>query len=366
MKKILIFIAVITCTSFVNTATAKTTEGTVYVTCPGGFFCTNNGEYYTTDTTTSSFWGRVTYKIDEIPTYMYGPAELVTPGWGRMGDELFCAVCNGQHDSSCAYCADEYDEVWVSTWFGFYGAKNNDVTNHSWRGSAFAGVFPCPGTHPSSDSGASSVFQCYRTTSNGQKEYYKTPNKTTHNYDGNYNTEDVNALLTNLQSAIDQANSASQNLQAILKKSNNKIKVTSVTGIKQNLNYVATNAQQTNVASIQTTQPGNTPPTNATTTVAPVTMKLSDVKTDSTTSSPLKKLDFGNLSSIFSADKAAVHNTATGRAALPTNPPHVSHIKKSTPGRATTNGATSTPPQTNTAPAPTRANTKTKRIASER
>ena len=308
MKKVLIFIAVITCTSFVNTATAKTIEGTVYVTCPGGFFCTNNGKYYTTTAITDDFWSPLEFKMDLIPTYMYGPAELVTPGWGMMSDEQFCAVCNGQHDSLCAYCADEYDEVWVSTWFGFYGAKNNDVTNHSWRGSAFAGVFPCPGTYPSSDSGASSVFQCYRTTSNGEKEYYKTPNKTTHNYDGNYNTEDVNALLTNLQSAIDQANSASQNLQAVLKKNNNHINVPSREKI---ITTHANNTNDTPVASntnIQPTSPttgttnSSNSQTNTTGTTTTTSITAQNISLPLTTAE--KKFDFGNLVSPF-ADRSA-------------------------------------------------------------
>lgn len=133
---------------------------------------------------------------------------------------------------------------------------------------------------------------------------------------------------------------------------------------KRSPNITTSNTQTNTINNNIKTTTQSTGPT----TVAPVTMKLSDVKTDSTTSSPLKKLDFGNLSSIFSADKAAVHNIATGRAALPTHNTRGATGPRSTQtpttGRTTTNGATSA---TRSTPATeTRINPKTKRIASER
>lgn len=327
MKKFLMFVAVITYAT--NAIAAEKT-------CHAGFFCVQNGTYI--DFSNAQDWFSST-----------GPARLATSN-----DSL-----------PMGYNLKDYDEVWICD-MGKYYVKNGEVECRA----PLNGILACPGTYPSSEPGASSVFQCFRTTSNGQKEYYKTPNNTHHSYDGNYNTDDVNAILTSLQSALTQANSAAQNLESILKKTNNKINVP-----KLNKNIVETidvaSATQTpdnnttnitqKITTSQTTAQSNTA---TPTTTAPVTIKLSETKSDAPASSPLKKLDFGNLSSIFSADKAAVHNTATGRAALPTNPPRVSHIKKSAPGRATTNGATSTPRPS--AQTDTRINNKTKRIASER
>ena len=346
MKKILSFFAITASIFCGNSASAKTNSGTVYVTCPAGFFCTSNGQYYTTDSTSTNFWGHVSYHIDEIPTYMYGPAELVLPGWGMMSEEQFCDKCNGQHDSSCAYCADEYDETWVSTWFGFYGAKNGEITYHSWRNTSFQGVFPCPGTYPSSENGASSVLQCYRTTSNGQKEYYKAPNKTQpNNYNGSYNTDDVNALLTNLQAALTQANTAANNLQALLKKSNNKIniKLPTINNIQLSAATTIQNTSTTQTTTIVSANDlkskTNTQTTNQNTT------GITESTSDNTQSSTNKKLDFGNLSSTFTNAKVAKtvptrsaipqKNSATMRSAKTLPPTRKQVRENTTPGRPT-------------------------------
>ncbi len=350
MKKFLMFVA--------NIVLISSSAIAAQSTCPAGCFCLNNGNFNLSETD-KRYCG-----IPATPK-PHSAAFSVCHNWIAYRDFP---------GPTPTYYAEDFSELYEG-YFGAYGFINGNFIyiNQCWTDVTENpnGIFQCSLSHPSSDSGAKTIVECYRITANGQKEYY-THTNTQNNYSGNY---DINALMQNLQSALNQANTAAQNLQNALNSPN--LANTTQSQTATTLNNTNTITKMTNAqtfvsptsAPTTTTKPQTTTTQSTTatpTTVAPVTMKLSDVKTDSTTPSPLKKLDFGNLSSIFSADKAAVHNTATGRAALPTTPPRVSHIKKSSPIRATTNGATSTPPQTNTAPAPTRANTKTKRIASER
>ena len=308
MKKFLSFVVIIASVLCDNNANAKDTTETVTQTCPPGLFCTQNGQYRFTRTTIGDWLtGKDTIDLD-IPNSYFGPAELVVPGWGTWTDEGLCD--SGEPSGFCFYIATNYDEVWVSLYFGFYMVKNGDVTYKQSHTSQFPGVFTCPGTYPSSDSGASSVFQCYRITSNGEKEYYKTPNNTHHNYDGNYNTDDVNALLTNLQSAIDQANTASKNLQAVLKKNNNHINVPSrekiITMHANNTNDTPiapnTNIQPSTGTTNSSTSPTNT--TGTTTTVQPTTPSITIQKPSLPQVNTEKTFDFGNLVSPF-ADRSA-------------------------------------------------------------
>ena len=244
---------------------------------------------------------------------MYGSAELVVPGWGMWGDEGLCSnkKSDGTPYSGCIYTATDYDEVWVSLWFGFYTVKNGEVLYKSSGDSTAPGAFPCPGTYPSSEIGASSVFQCYRTTNNAQKEYYKAPNNTSPSYDGNYNTDTVNTLLTNLQSALDQAHAAANNLQAVLKKSNNKVNVPTVNRNKINIDVTTTQ----NAAPTQMATDGSTNNNKSTTNIKTNTTATTDTtgstnttaqKIDTTQSSLGKKFDFGSFSSPFTTAKTAV------------------------------------------------------------
>ncbi|MFQ6759974.1 MAG: hypothetical protein ACLRFM_01040 [Alphaproteobacteria bacterium] len=357
MKKFLMFVGIVLlCEHSANAA---------HLICPEGCFCLNDG--YNSQTGYSS---ESSTNVSGNLLYNDYCKQPITPPQGpfnkQYGNVRIASDCN--NNENITYCLEEFSEFYEG-YMGFYGFVNNSFIYGYTK--PYIDLLQCPYTHPNSDKGAKTIFGCYRITANGQKEYY-THTNTQNNYSGNYDNSNINALMQNLQSALNQANTAAQNLQNALNSSN--LANTTQSQTATTLNNTNTITKMTNAqtfvsptsAPTTTTQSQTTQSTTATPTTAPVTMKLSDVKTDSTTSSPLKKLDFGNLSSIFSADKAAVHNTAIGRAALPANPSRVSHIKKSSPIRATTNGATSTPPQTNTAPAPTRANTKTKRIASER
>jgi len=173
-------------------------------TCPAGLFCTSGGKY-TFDK-----------KNDDIQAYQMKPAELVVDGWGMQSDEGICDSCGQKKESPCVYCANEYDEMWASLFFGYYFVKDGEVTYHSNRGSMAQGVFTCPGTYPSSAEGASSVFECYRIVSNGQKEYYKAPKNTQTDNGVDIDIKTVNALVTDLQSALSKA----QSLQAALNKLN--------------------------------------------------------------------------------------------------------------------------------------------------
>ncbi len=344
MKKFLVFVGMfLLCEHSANAA---------HLICPEGCFCLNDG--YNSQTGYSS---ESSINVSGNLLYNNYCKQPITPPQGpfnkQYGNVRIASDCN--NNENITYCLEEFSEFYEG-YMGFYGFVNNSFIYGYTE--PYIDLLQCPYTHPNSDKGAKTIFGCYRITANGQKEYY-THTNTQNNYSGNYDNSNINALMQNLQSALNQANTAAQNLQNALNSSNLANTTQSQTATTLNNTKTSTTQSQSS-ATPTTTAP------SVTQSVAPVTMKLSETKSDAPASSPLKKLDFGNLSSIFSADKAAVHNTATGRAALPANPPRVSHIKKSTPIRTTTNGATSTPPQTNTSPAPTRANTKTKRIASER
>ena len=179
------------CLCNINVATATT--------CPAGFFCTAGGTYN-----------------GIIEPYQMGPADLVTANWGGWTDEGLCSQCI----STCIYCMEDYDEIWVSNWFGFYLVKNGEVSSHSASTSLAQGAFPCPGTYPTSAPGASSVFQCYKVISNGQKKYYTAPVTNTPNGSsgGTCDLDNLRRIANNLQSALNQANKAAQDLQKELSK----------------------------------------------------------------------------------------------------------------------------------------------------
>lgn len=171
-------------------------------TCPAGLFCTSGGKY-TFDK-----------KDHDIQAYQMQPAELVVDGWGMHSDEGICDSCGQKKEVPCVYCANEYDEMWASLFFGYYFVKNGEVTYHSNRSSMFQGVFTCPGTYPSSAEGASSVFECYRIVSDGQKDYYKAPTNTQTSSGVDIDIKTVNALVKDLQAALSKA----QSLQSALNK----------------------------------------------------------------------------------------------------------------------------------------------------
>lgn len=183
----------------------KASAETIKKTCPAGLFCTSGGKY-TFDT-----------KNGDIERNMIEPADQILDGWGVWSDQGLCDSC-AKSRSGCTYCANEYDEAWVSTAFGFYFIKNNEPIYHSSKAGYIKGVFPCPGTYPSSAEGASSVFECYKVIGNGQKEYYKAPTNTQNTSSVNYNidAETVNALVKDLQSALIKA----QALQEALNQGN--------------------------------------------------------------------------------------------------------------------------------------------------
>ena len=196
---LLTIILSVLCLENVNAATSKKK-------CPAGLFCTSGGTY--------TYDGN-----NDIQAFQIAPAEKIVDGWGEWQDEQLCDSCEKSR-SGCAYCANEYDEAWVSSSFGFYLVKDGEVTYHSQRGGYVKGVFPCPGTYPSSAEGASSVFECYRMAGNGQKEYYSAKKSTSAGYSGNYDIESINALVKKLQSSLDAANKAAQDLQDALDKAN--------------------------------------------------------------------------------------------------------------------------------------------------
>lgn len=190
---------IITSVFLINASTAAT--------CPAGLFCTSGGNYVPAN--------------GGIQSYQMVPADLVTPNWGMWSEEGLCAKCSNS-TNTCWYCGEDYDEIWVSTWFGFYLVKNGEVTYHSAGNTPAPGVFPCPGTHPSSAKGASSVFECYTVIGNGQKEYYKAPTNTQNGSSGSgtYNNDKIKLLVKDLLSSLNQANKVAQDIQKELNKQN--------------------------------------------------------------------------------------------------------------------------------------------------
>lgn len=290
MKKFLSFIAIIVpvlCSGNVGATT-----------CPAGCFCLNNGEF-NLSTNYQNFCTVPASKINIISSGI-----SVCHSWISNRDF---------HGPTATYYFEDFSELYKG-YFGAYGFINGNFVyiNDCWDNADNPnGIFQCPTTHPNSDKGAKTIFECYRITANGQKEYY-THTNTQNNYSGNYDNSNINALMQNLQSALNQANTAAQNLQTALNSYNLTNTTQSQTATTlNNTNTITkmTNAQtfvSPTTAPTTTTQPQTTQSTTATpTTTAPFTMKLSDVKTDSTTSSPLKKFDFGDLSSVFTSAKVA-------------------------------------------------------------
>lgn len=199
MRSVLAIVLTILCLGNANAKTDTSPKK-----CPAGLFCTSNGTYLLNGGT------------EDIPTYQRTPAELVTAGWGRWSDAGLCDKHpKSGNDATCRYYADDYDETWVSTWFGFYTIKNGKVNYHNMSGAKFSGVFPCPGSHPSSVSGASSVFECYTMVS-GQKEYYKAPNNTQTAATNTSNNTEIKAIMADLQQSLDKTNRLAQELQFAL------------------------------------------------------------------------------------------------------------------------------------------------------
>ena len=298
MKKVSVFITVfLLCIYNAFAATQKT--------CPAGLFCPDNGKYTPGDT----------YSHD-IQGYQIAPSELVAPGWGPWSEEGLCDKYknDGTPYSGCIYTATDYDEVWASMWFGFYTIKNGEVTHHSSKTNAITNVFACPGTHPSSDSGASSVFQCYRVNSNGQKEYYKAPTDETPEYDGNYDTDSVNAILTNLQLALEQAQTAARNLQNVLKESNTGIKVNLPRRTDGNTEIVVqsvdnVSVQENNLSTLDVKHVGTKIEPNLTNAIKKVDM--ADIKT------PEPQIEPNSTNDNQTVESEALASTSSGRAAMP-------------------------------------------------
>lgn len=173
--------------------------------CPAGLFCTRDGQY----TYTYAKQGKNIYPNEDIAMYMYHPAELMTKDWGTMSAERISSHCSDEDREkyNYAYCANDYDEVWIDNWFGFYAIKNGEILYHNFNSNYFSGVFACPGTYPSSDEGAKSVYECYTIGPNKQKEYFK-PSKNLQNASsGNCNIDikTFNTLVQDLESALNKA-----------------------------------------------------------------------------------------------------------------------------------------------------------------
>ena len=291
MKKVLLFVVMPFLVAYDAVAATQKT-------CPAGLFCTVNGKY-----TPDDIYGY------DIQGYQIAPSELVAPGWGTWSEEGLCDKYknDGTPYSGCIYTATDYDEVWVSTWFGFYTIKNGEVTHHSSKANAITNVFACPGTHPSSDSGASSVFDCYRNTGNGGKEYYKAPNNTETNYDGEYNTDTVNVLLTNLQLALEQAQTAARNLQNVLKESNTGIKVNLPRRTDGNTEIVS--VQENNLSTLDVKHVGTKIEPNLTNAIKKVDM--ANIKT------PEPQIEPNSTNDNQTVESEALTSTSSDRAAMP-------------------------------------------------
>ena len=150
-------------------------------TCPAGCFCLNDGEVGT-----------------PIPSSGVCRDEHPEPNYNQDG------------------FSGGYDGI-----YGIYGFKDgefvyenhrrdytdNQGNNHSDK---YDYVFNCPKSHPHSADGSKGLTDCFKYDASGNKVYYSLDSY------GNCNIAGIGSLVANLQSALNQANRALEDLQVAL------------------------------------------------------------------------------------------------------------------------------------------------------
>lgn len=328
MKKILSSIAIIVIALYGGRAKADQ----ILYSCPAGCFCINNGKY---DASYGMHEELCTMSAQHMPSYCENGRSFWTYRNGLL-------ACPGITSQQANYYMDDFSELYKG-YYGYYGFIGNDLilmpSNENVQGR-----YQCPATHPMSEKGAKTIFECYKHTNNGQKEYYTVRTNTQNNYSGNYDINNINTIIQNLQSALNQANAAAQNLQIALNSSN----LTNTT-----LSQTATSLNNTNtiVSANDLKSKTNTQTTNQNTT------GTTESTSDNTQSSTNKKFDFGSMLSSPFSTTAKVAKTVPTRSATPqrtarstkTITPTVKHVYKNTqqtrPAQTKTRKSTPNPRQ---------------------
>jgi len=154
--------------------------------CPSGCFCVNNGQIGLPNDTL------IGYEYAAWQTQCQSPAQPLSPhhqsvcntqGWVRIninngvgGEDLYL-ICDREHYNNYnGYFMDEFEEIYKNSDFGgAYGRKGGEIIyfgGMSTTATGNLGMYGCPQSYPSSDSGAKTVYDCYKYDANGNKVYY--------------------------------------------------------------------------------------------------------------------------------------------------------------------------------------------------
>ena len=148
-KNFLIFFGIIASTLCTTNAKAS------LVNCPSGCFCLNNGKYDTN--------GQVN------PDGCNAKGQLMHTCYG-LGLDFYGGVISCSHTMGGTYYFDQFSELY-DDYFGYYGVLNGEML-YMTRDYRDQSVYGCPASYPHSDSGAKTVFECYKYGTRGVKVYY--------------------------------------------------------------------------------------------------------------------------------------------------------------------------------------------------
>lgn len=148
-KNFLIFFGIIASTLCTTNAKAS------LVNCPSGCFCLNNGKYDTN--------GQVN------PDGCNAKGQLLQSCYG-MGLMFYGGFVDCNHNTGATYYFDQFSEIYEG-YYGFYGVINGNMI-YMPRDYMDQSVYDCPASYPHSDSGAKTIYECYKYDSRGNKVYY--------------------------------------------------------------------------------------------------------------------------------------------------------------------------------------------------
>lgn len=180
--------------------------------CPEGCFCLKDGQVHSRIQESLCGGMASDAKTMHCDGKKYGITHIIP--------RRDCA--NYKADDPDLIFAEDFSEIYYGD-FGWYGFKNGQFLH----GYSAAGVYAnnevvdalvCPETHPYSAKGSKALTDCFNYDERGNKIYYGSKNI------GTCNIEGVGTLVKNLQSALDRANKAAQDLQDALNKAGQKSK----------------------------------------------------------------------------------------------------------------------------------------------
>ncbi len=131
--------------------------------CVPGCFCVNNGQM---EHDIHNKCGK--YQSQSIISYCIVADNMdwhFDLGSGESAGILSCDRNYWAH-----YYVDEFSELYMGD-YGMYGIMGDNLIVMPFHG-INAGIYQCPSSYPSSDSGAKTVYDCYKYDANGNKVYY--------------------------------------------------------------------------------------------------------------------------------------------------------------------------------------------------